>query len=72
MKVTVSRQHIARLAPLLEPDVPLSEPRADGMTDFDPAISTAISLKRIADALGRLAECADGVHPSAFRVLNQG
>lgn len=35
-------------------------------------VSTAISLKRIADALERISECADGIHPSAFRVVNQG
>jgi hypothetical protein len=34
--------------------------------------SKAISLKRIADALERISECADGVHPSAFRIIKQG
>lgn len=36
-----------------------------------PKVSIAISLKRIADALERIGECADGVHPSAFRVTRQ-
>ena len=34
-------------------------------------VSTAISLKRIADALERISACADGIHPSAFRVVRQ-
>jgi hypothetical protein len=36
-----------------------------------PQVSLAISAKRIADALERISQCADGVHPSAFRVFRQ-
>ena len=31
----------------------------------------AISLKRIADAAEAIAACADGVHPSSFRIIRQ-
>ena len=34
-------------------------------------LSKAISLKRIADAAEAIAACADGVHPSAFRIIRQ-
>jgi hypothetical protein len=34
--------------------------------------SIAVSLTRIADSLAAIAECADGIHPSAFRVSSQG
>jgi hypothetical protein len=34
-------------------------------------VSIGISLKRIADAAEKIAECADGVHPSAFRTVVQ-
>lgn len=33
-------------------------------------LSQAISLKRIADALEKVSDCADGIHPSAFRVVH--
>lgn len=39
--------------------------------EYDIELSKAISLKRIADALERVGECADGIHPSAFRVVSQ-
>jgi hypothetical protein len=34
--------------------------------------SIAVSLSRIADSLAAIAACADGIHPSAFRISNQG
>lgn len=55
------------LADLIEPAA--IEARADH--DGQVRLSTAISLKRIADAVERIGECADGVHPSAFRVIEQ-
>lgn len=52
----------------------LFEPGVHEKFDWEhaPEISLAISAKRIADALEKLAACADGVHPSAFRIIKQG
>lgn len=55
------------------------EPEAQGLArhhDIIPGehaieLSKAISLKRIADAAEAIAACADGIHPSAFRVIQQ-
>lgn len=54
------------LSALLEPGV------HEGFDwEHAPKVSLAISAKRIADALEKLAACADGIHPSAFRVIKQ-
>lgn len=37
----------------------------------DMLLGVATDIGRIADALEKLSECADGVHPSAFRVIKQ-
>lgn len=55
------------MADLIEPGAIEHRPDHDGQI----RLSQAISLKRIADSLERIGECADGIHPSAFRVVQQ-
>lgn len=60
-------EYLAGIAACLEPEAAKAVPDTDGQI----RLSIALSLKRIADSLDRIGACADGIHPSAFRIIKQ-